>query len=132
MYAEEEEKEVMESPDKNVSLLFTGKGVTLSGDVFLKDKEQITLAGIDIQVIHTPGHTKGGCCYYLPQQMLLFSGDTLFHSSVGRCDLPTGSYATLVRSIKERLFVLEDEVKVLPGHGDVTTIGYEKKYNSEV
>ena len=78
---------------------------------------------------HTPGHTAGGCCYHIPEENVLFSGDTLFRASVGRTDLPTGSMGELVRSVREKLMVLPEETKVYPGHMEETTVGYEKKYN---
>lgn len=81
------------------------------------------------RVIGTPGHTAGGCCYYFAEAGFLLAGDTLFAESVGRTDFPTGSMGTLVRSVKERLFVLPDDTKVYPGHGESTTIGHEKEYN---
>lgn len=81
------------------------------------------------KVIATPGHTAGGCCYYFEEAGILVSGDTLFAESVGRTDFPTGSMSTLVRSIREKLFVLPDDTRVFPGHGERTTIGHEKEYN---
>ena len=87
------------------------------------------MAGFKFEVIHTPGHTSGGCCYYCEEEGILMSGDTLFYQSVGRSDFPTGSMGTLVRSIKEKLFCLPDDVMVYPGHNDATCIGDEKKYN---
>ena len=81
------------------------------------------------RVLHTPGHTEGSCSFYFEEGGLVISGDTLFHQSVGRTDLPTGSMGTLVRAIKERLFVLPDDTVVFPGHMDETTIGFEKQHN---
>ena len=95
----------------------------------LEDGEVFELGGRAVEVIHTPGHTSGGCCYYIEKEKTLFSGDTLFHGSVGRTDLPTGSMGQLVSSVRDRLFVLPDDTKVYPGHMEETTIGYEKKYN---
>ena len=82
-----------------------------------------------IRVIYTPGHTIGGCCYYLEEEAVLFSGDTLFQESIGRADLPTGSASQLVRSVREKLLVLPEDVKVYPGHEEMTTIEMERKYN---
>ena len=106
-----------------------GRGYTFSGAEYLKDGQAITIAGFEIHVIHTPGHTAGGCCYYIPAENVLISGDTLFHASIGRTDLPTGSSSQLVRSVREKLLVLPEETRVYPGHMEETTIGYEKKYN---
>lgn len=80
-------------------------------------------------MIATPGHTGGSCCFYIEDTGMLLSGDTLFEGSVGRTDLPTGSMSELVRSVKEKLFILPDDTVVYPGHGDQTTIVSEKKYN---
>jgi glyoxylase-like metal-dependent hydrolase (beta-lactamase superfamily II) len=82
-----------------------------------------------VEIISTPGHSKGGVCLYLREQKILFTGDTLFKGSIGRTDLMGGSYETLITSIVEKLFPLEDDVVVYPGHGDSTTIGYERKNN---
>ncbi len=90
------------------------------GDVIRED-------GISIRVIHTPGHTEGSVCYLLGD--ILVSGDTLFHHSVGRADFPLGSFDDEIKYIKERLMVLDDCVKVYPGHGFSTTIGRERKEN---
>lgn len=83
----------------------------------------------DFKVIHTPGHTPGGVCYYIPEEKWLFSGDTLFYRSVGRTDLPGGSDVTLTASIRERLYTLPGDVTVYPGHGCSTNIADEKKLN---
>ena len=128
VYACEEEKEVCESASLNVSK-GAGRPCTVEADSYVKDGEEIIIDGIACRLIATPGHTKGSCCYYFADDKILISGDTLFQESVGRTDLPTGSMGTLVRSIKEKLLPLPEEVKVYPGHGDSTTIGYEKKYN---
>ena len=128
LYALDAEKEVLQDARKNVSSQ-VGRAYTTDADVYLKDGEEMTIADMTFQVIATPGHTAGGCCYYFKEAGFLVSGDTLFQDSVGRTDFPTGSMGTLVRSIKEKLFVLPDETKVYPGHGDNTTIGHEKMYN---
>ena len=112
-----------------ISTKQVGRPYTITPDVYLKDGETVTIAGITCKLIATPGHTIGSCCYYFEEAGMLISGDTLFQESVGRSDLPTGSGGTLVRSVRDKLFVLPDETKVYPGHGDSTTIGYEKQYN---
>ena len=128
LYALDAEKELLKDARKNVSSQ-AGRAYTTDADIYLKDGDELTIADMTFQVIATPGHTAGGCCYYFKEAGFLVSGDTLFQDSVGRTDFPTGSMGTLVRSIKEKLFVLPDETKVYPGHGDNTTIGHEKKYN---
>ena len=89
--------------------------------------EKVNLGNKSITVIHTPGHSPGGVCYYSVNNV--FVGDTLFAGSIGRTDLPGGSYDTLINSIKENLFPLGDSTIVYPGHGPSTTIGNEKEHN---
>lgn len=129
VYAHEAEKELLEDAQLNSSAFMGGQSYTFSGAEYVKDGQELDIAGMKIRVIYTPGHTIGGCCYYIAKEAVLFSGDTLFHASVGRTDLPTGSMGQLVRSIKEKLLVLPDETEVYPGHMEETSIGYEKKYN---
>ncbi len=128
IYAFEAEKELCENPNKNLSGYF-GQSITIKPDIYIKDGEEVEVAGMTAKVIATPGHTIGSCCFYFEEDKILVSGDTLFLESTGRTDFPTGSSSAIVRSIKEKLFVLPDDVKVYPGHGDETTIAYEKKYN---
>lgn len=127
-YAWEAERELLKDVRQNVSAQ-AGRACSTYADVYVKDGQEITLAGISCKVIATPGHTAGGCCYYFEEAGILVSGDTLFAESVGRTDFPTGSMGTLVRSIKEKLFMLPDDTRVYPGHGESTTIGHEKEYN---
>lgn len=131
VYAHEKEADLLMSPKLNLSTMFIGKPCSLQADEYVTDGQELMIAGIRIQVIHTPGHTAGGCCYYLEDYKLLASGDTLFHLTVGRTDFPTGNYHTLMSSINEKLFTLPEDVKVLPGHEGTTTIGYEKLHNQE-
>ncbi|ACD97048.1 MBL fold metallo-hydrolase [Trichlorobacter lovleyi] len=98
-------------------------------DRLLEDGMQIEFGTHRLQVIHTPGHTQGGCCLYLEAEGRLIAGDTLFADGVGRTDLPGGSHTQLVESIKTRLFTLPDQVQVYPGHGPTTSIGHEKRHN---
>lgn len=127
-YAHEDERELLKNVRMNVSEQ-AGRACSTYADVYVKDGQELTIAGMTCKVIATPGHTAGGCCYYFEEAGILVSGDTLFAESVGRTDFPTGSMGTLVRSIKEKLFVLPDDTRVYPGHGDSTTIEHEKKYN---
>lgn len=95
---------------------------------YLKEGDALDLGDEIIKVIETPGHTEGGLCFLLNDDKL-FTGDTLFQGSIGRTDFPGGSMAKIISSIKDKLFPLGDEVDVYPGHGDMTTIGYEKMHN---
>ena len=128
VYAWEEESDLCSDPSLNVSGDM-GRPYIATVDEYVKDGAVISLAGIDIKVIGTPGHTKGSCCLYIEKDKILVTGDTLFEGSAGRTDLPTGSWGTLARSLKEKVLTLPDETKVFPGHGPSTTIGDEKKYN---
>jgi glyoxylase-like metal-dependent hydrolase (beta-lactamase superfamily II) len=128
IYAFEEEKAVCENASNNVSEA-AGRAETVKADFYEKDGAILELCGFKIRLIATPGHTKGSCCFYFEESGILVSGDTLFQQSVGRTDLPTGNMRTLVDSVKAKLFILPDETRVYAGHGDSTTIGYEKKYN---
>lgn len=128
VYASEDEADFLKDVKKNSSAA-CGRPCSIVADFWLKDEETVNLCGIDIKMIKTPGHTEGGCCYYIEEAGFLISGDTLFCESVGRTDLPTGSMSTLIRSIKEKLMVLPPETRVYPGHGSATTISYEKEYN---
>ena len=96
---------------------------------YLKDGDILKLGNNEIKVIHTPGHSRGGLCFYIPAAGWLISGDSLFEGSIGRTDLEGGSYTTLIKSITERLLTLPEETVVYPGHGAYTTIGEEKKSN---
>ncbi len=128
LYAYEEEADLMGNPSKNCSSM-VGRSCIVEPDVYLKDGEKLQLAGIAIEVIATPGHTKGSCCYYLQEEKILFSGDTLFAESVGRTDLPTGSMGELTRSIRKLMNMLPDDTTVYPGHAHSTSIEHEKRYN---
>lgn len=128
VYALEQERELLGNARMNVSEQ-AGRAYTLEADEYLRDGQEITIADMTCRVIATPGHTAGGCCYYFEEAGLLISGDTLFQESVGRTDFPTGSMSQLVRSIKDKLFVLPEDTRVYPGHGASTTIGYEKENN---
>ncbi len=129
VYASRVEKEVLEDPMANLSLQLGRSGIRIEADRYLEDGETISLLGEEVRCILTPGHTVGGMCYYFPKSGILFSGDTLFQESVGRTDFPGGSMKDLVRSIREKLFVLAPATKVYPGHGLTTSIETEKMFN---
>lgn len=124
--------ELVKHPDLNCSQQFLHMSYSISADEELEDGQNLRFLDGAFTVLSTPGHTEGSCCYYAKEDSILFSGDTLFQESVGRTDLPTGSAAKLVNSIRERLFVLPEDTLVLSGHGDQTTIGEEKQYNPYV
>jgi len=128
-YCSEREKDFI----KNVSVQARMFGVKDPGipeiDRFLPDSGSMTLSGFELQLFHTPGHSPGSLSFYNRENSIVFSGDALFNMSIGRTDLPGGSYEELIRSIEERLFTLPDETTVYPGHGPATTIGSEKQMN---
>lgn len=98
-------------------------------DKFLTDGMVITFGKYSMTVLHTPGHSPGGCCLYIETEKKIISGDTLFADSIGRTDLAGGSHEQLLKSVRTRLFFLPDDVVVYPGHGPETTIGHEKRFN---
>ena len=121
-----EEEDLLISVNYNLSRMF-GHPRVLEADLFFLDGQKVPLLGTEMTVILTPGHTPGGCCFYF-----LFSGDSLFAGSVGRTDFPGGSGAALLRSLREKIMTLPDDVRVYSGHGPSTTIGQEKAYNPYV
>jgi hydroxyacylglutathione hydrolase len=115
------------NPMVNLSAMM-GVGISShEAERLLGDGDRIQLGRLTLDVMHTPGHTRGGVCFHW--NGLLFSGDTLFNTGVGRTDLPGGSIVQLEQSIRMRLYSLPDDTLVLPGHGDSTTVGFEKKNN---
>ena len=128
IYASKEEEALLADPQKNVSVMM-GDSVSLKADVWLEDGQELEMLGETMRCILTPGHTSGGMCFYFPNACMLFSGDTLFQESVGRTDFPTGSSRELIRSVREKLLVLPEAVRVYPGHGLMTTIRDEQMFN---
>ncbi|HXE98067.1 MAG TPA: MBL fold metallo-hydrolase [Dongiaceae bacterium] len=98
-------------------------------DAHLVDGMDIFFGTCCLKVLHTPGHTEGGCCLYFEKERKVITGDTLFADSIGRTDLPGGSHDQLLESIRTKLFTLPDDVIAYPGHGPQTTIGHEKNHN---
>lgn len=128
VYACKEEADVLKDPNLNASAM-VGYEVALEPEILLRDGEKLEIAGFTFRVIHTPGHTKGGCCYYDAEEKNLFSGDTVFMESIGRTDLPTGNGKQILDSLRNKILVLPDDVKIYPGHGPETTVGYEAANN---
>ena len=130
---------VINAQTSNTIALWMGQDdICCSGYTRLCDNPEVLTAclriaeligSMTLRFIETPGHTKGGMCIYSEADGILFSGDTLFQTSVGRTDFYGGSFPELIASIKEKLFLLPDDTKVLPGHMGATTIGVEKRYN---
>lgn len=99
------------------------------GDKFIDENDSINFGNTTLEIFFVPGHAPGHLIFYHPNTSTCIAGDTLFQGSIGRTDLPGGDHATLLNAIKNKMFVLPDEVKVYPGHGPATTIGHEKNHN---
>ncbi len=127
-YASEDEKQVLGSRRDNLSAML-GTPMEVTVDNYLHDGDEVSILQTTMKCISVPGHTIGGMCYYFEEAGILFSGDTLFASSVGRSDFPTGDGEALIKSIKEKLLVLPEDTVVYPGHNSYTRIGREKSFN---
>jgi len=95
----------------------------------IEDGETVSESGIDIDIIHTPGHSPGGVCLYIKSEKVLITGDTLFARSVGRSDFPYADHGALIKNIKNKIMLLDDDVSVCPGHGEFSSISDEKLFN---
>ncbi len=137
------EQYVLEDAGINLSTMFFGM-IEFSPDIVLEDGEVFSFGDIDVKYLYTPGHTIGGACLYIEKEKVVFTGDTLFFGSIGRTDFPNtgrkhkdipGGYPVsenfhkIIESIEKKLLVLDDDVLVLPGHGQETTIGKERRTN---
>ncbi|MDA3884211.1 MAG: MBL fold metallo-hydrolase [Candidatus Delongbacteria bacterium] len=120
------EEEYLLDPYKNYSAL-SGKPVKIKPDKLLTEKDIIQVGTLNFKILHTPGHTLGGCCFL--DNNVLIAGDTLFAGSIGRCDLYGGSEKQIIRSIKNKILPLDDSIIILPGHGRHTTLKDEKIFN---
>lgn len=123
-----DELEIVSNADFNGSSSFSS-GVSVIPDMLVSDNDVLDDFITSIRVIHTPGHTKGGVCYFLEELGMLFTGDTLFQGTIGRSDLYSGDSEMLLSSIREKLFTLDDDVICFPGHSEKTSIGIEKITN---
>ena len=128
VYACMQEEVMLAEPTINMTAVY-GSACSIKPDVLLDDGQIFAAAGFSIQMLHTPGHTEGSCCYYVKSEKVLFSGDTLFEGSYGRIDFPTGSGRQMIHSVADILLNLPDDTNVYPGHMGYTTIADEKQYN---
>ena len=122
------ESAVLADPNLNLSVMID-KNISVTSDRELDDGGEITIGAGKLKVIHTPGHTPGGICFYDEENEMIFTGDTLFMESIGRSDMHMGDHDTLIGSINQKLMTLPESVKVFSGHGLASTIGHEKANN---
>lgn len=101
----------------------------MKADVYVDHGEKLELAGFFVKTLLTPGHTTGSCCYWIEEEGVCLSGDTLFYGSCGRTDLPTGSMRSMRQSLKELLETLPENTEIYPGHGEATDAAFEKLHN---
>lgn len=120
---------MLNDASSNLSLSWEGKGYTVDADHYLEDGAVLELAGFTVKMYLTPGHTEGSCCYYLEEEEVLMSGDTIFAGNCGRCDLPGGNFAKMQQSLHKIIDHLPEQVQIYPGHGEETTIRHERSYN---
>ena len=132
VYVHKLDAKMLTGAQSNLSELAGKLFSTEPADFLIEEGDVIEQADIRLEVLHTPGHTPGGICLYSKDEGIVFSGDTLFAESVGRTDFPGGNMAQLVKSVREKLFILPDETIVYPGHGPATTIAQEKAHNPYV
>jgi glyoxylase-like metal-dependent hydrolase (beta-lactamase superfamily II) len=121
--------DIAENPEM-ARLLALDVSSFMKPDIFIRNAEVLKLGSLSIRVIHSPGHSPGSVCYQAGG--ILFSGDVLFHRSVGRVDLPNGSAEDQIASVRRLYSLLPDSTKVYPGHGELTDIGSEKRENTEI
>lgn len=129
VYIHKKDAVYLGNPQYNLSASFAGENISCHADHILAGGEELDFVWIKLSVLHTPGHTPGGVCYYEKDQKLLFSGDTLFAGAIGRTDLLNGNHGELIEGIQNKLLCLPEDVAVYPGHGEPTTIGNEKVSN---
>lgn len=122
----QKEKEYCQDPAKNFSA-YSGKKMVIEPDDFVKEGEIIKVGKVEIKVLETPGHTKGGVCYLTED--LLIAGDTIFQGSIGRCDLYGGNQQQLLDNIHDKISILPDQTRIISGHGGMSTVGDEKRNN---
>lgn len=129
IYAAKEEEHLLLDTTENLSAAWLGKPYTVKADVYVDHGEELKLAGFLVKALLTPGHTTGSCCYWIENEGVCLSGDTLFYGSCGRTDLPTGSMRSMCQSLKELLETLPESTEIYPGHGEATNAAFEKLHN---
>ncbi|MDD4980390.1 MAG: MBL fold metallo-hydrolase [Candidatus Omnitrophica bacterium] len=131
VYIHRQDAALLKDPKRNLSAFFMSSFSLKSEIRILEDKQKLELGQMQLEVIHTPGHTPGGIALLMkkPEEKILFTGDTLFCGGIGRTDFPGADENLLIRSIKEKLLKLSDDTVIYPGHGASSTIGEEKKNN---
>jgi len=122
-----EDAEMLSNPEKNLSVFSYNPFSAPGADRLLKDKDKIRIGQIELEVLHTPGHTEGSIS--LLTDKVIFTGDLIFCGSVGRTDLPGGSYQRLLRSIQDKILDKTDDTVIYPGHGPTTSVGEERRNN---
>lgn len=128
--AHKNEKEILNNSKLNLSEVMETGAIEIDADEYVVDGDIIEISDMEFKVLYTPGHTIGGMCLYIDKY--LFSGDSIFQYSIGRTDFPTGDYDTLINSIKTKIYTLPDETIILSGHGETTSVEFEKQYNQFV
>lgn len=127
VYIHKDDAKGLNNSSMNFSKAIFGKDISIKADVELSDGDEINLGELKFEIIHTPGHTKGGICIKIGNIMM--TGDTLFNSSIGRTDFPGGSFEEIISSIKKKIFKYDDDTIIYPGHMSSSTIKREKQYN---
>ncbi len=127
VYIHQEDAKMLSDGQDNFSKVLFGKDMSINPDVMLKDGDEIQLGDLKFEIIHTPGHTKGGICIKVGNIMM--TGDTLFNKSIGRTDLPGGSFEEIIDSIQEKIFKYDEDIIIYPGHNSPSTIKSEKLNN---
>lgn len=129
VYISSGDADCLTNAERNLSIFMGDNVKGAAADRIVSDGEILELGGMEFKVLATPGHTKGGLCFYNEPNKVVFVGDTIFCESIGRTDLPGGSYRELLDSIKTKILTLPGDTRLLPGHGPVTTVDWERRRN---
>lgn len=127
VYIHKDDAEPLKDSNINFSKQIVGKSISIKPDVLLNDGDVLELGELKLEIIHTPGHTKGGIC--IKVENIMMTGDTLFNKSIGRTDFPGGSYEELISSVTEKIFKFDEDITIYPGHNSPSTIKSEKLSN---